>query len=429
MERISTVSYNGQIPDSLVIPPGKLLLAFSGGSDSLFLALMLSMFAPGRVEAVYVDHGLRDRNELEREVALNRSNAAALSIPLSVETVAPGQIMKIAENENIGVEAAARKERYRILFQKAEDGGFNYILTAHHREDQVETVLMRMLGNAPFWSYQGIVRDEGRLCRPLLDVPKATIMQILQASGLRWSEDSTNEDTNFLRNSIRHKIMPLLSETERCCISHIAANVASLRRRYPSLSFSRDGGYVQIDRSVYLDALPFQREEFIYSAMQNGGYAGRVSRRLVEAVTENAALGKGHIESCGFYFYFSASSLSLYPPLYDFAVFWDGRNISVHNLVLEETVPDNLTLVVDRSKLVPPVIFRNAREGDRIELKDGWKNVSELEKDQRVPYSLVLEDRKGIVAYFSRFLGGRDRLSKRFLGAVADGVALAIRWE
>ena len=254
------MSYNGQIPDSLVIPPGKLLLAFSGGSDSLFLALMLSMFAPGRVEAVYVDHGLRDRNELEREVALNRSNAAALSIPLSVETVAPGQIMKIAENENMGVEAAARKERYRILFQKAEDGGFNYILTAHHREDQVETVLMRMLGNAPFWSYQGIVRDEGRLCRPLLDVPKATIMQILQASGLRWSEDSTNEDTNFLRNSIRHKIMPLLSETERCCISHIAANVASLRRRYPSLSFSRDGGYVQIDRSVYLDALPFQRD-------------------------------------------------------------------------------------------------------------------------------------------------------------------------
>ena len=86
-------------------------------------------------------------------------------------------------------------------------------------------------------------------------------------------------------------------------------------------------------------------------------------------------------------------------------------------------------MIIDEKKLVPPVILRTSREGDEIMLKGGLKKVSELEKDMRVPYSLVLEDRVGIAAFFARFAGGRDRLSSRLLSASPEGTALAIEIE
>ena len=421
--------YNGRIPEGLEIPQGKLLLAFSGGSDSLFLALMLSVLAPGRTEALYVDHGLRDRKELDREIALNRKNAALLSIPLEISVIPEGIIKEEALRGNSGIEAVARKERYRILFEKARREGFDHVLTAHHRDDQAETVLMRMLEASPFWSYQGILKEDGLLFRPMLNVAKSTILSVLRSSGLEWSEDSTNADTGYLRNNVRHNLLPLLSEETKDNLCNIAANVASFRRRFPSLKPLHDCWFTSISREDFLNALPFQREEFIYKTMSVKGYSGRISRRIVSAVTELAEKGKGRIEMAGFYFYSSKTLITVFPPLYDFSLTWNGECITSQKLSLCSAVPDDLTLIIDENKLERPVVLRNSREGDRIELKDGWKRVSELEKEQRVPYSLLLEDRRGVVAYFARFLGGRDRLSSRFLGPALKGTALAIRWE
>lgn len=187
---------SGRIPDGIRIPDGKLLLAFSGGSDSLFLLSILSLLAPERTEAVYVNHSLRPREELDREIALNKNNAGKLGIPLSVFTIPKGSINSLSTEKNCGIEAAARELRYKILLEKARKDGFDWILTAHHREDQAETVLMRILSGSPFTSYQGIARADGMLFRPLLSVAKKDIMAYLEKSGLEWSEDSTNSDTS-----------------------------------------------------------------------------------------------------------------------------------------------------------------------------------------------------------------------------------------
>ena len=87
---------------------------------------------------------------------------------------------------------------------------------------------------------------------------------------------------------------------------------------------------------------------------------------------------------------------------------------------------DGLTLRIPLSSLSAPALIRSAREGDVIALKGADKKVSELMKDQRVPYAVVIEDRNGIVAYLARPFGGRDRLSRRFLGASGESVALAL---
>ncbi len=416
-------SLREQIPEGVSIPDGKLLLAFSGGSDSLFLLIVLSIIAPDRTLALYVDHSIRDRNELDAEVSLNIQNASKYGIPLRIERVPDNLIA--AEAERKGVEAAAREARYAILRSAAMEYGADHILTAHHREDQVETVLMRMLSSSPFYAYQGIKREDGLLFRPILSVPKKEILAFLSAAGAVWSEDSTNSDTGYLRNRIRHSVLPLISEQERCLILKIADNVSSFRKRYPELSV-RKMFFTEAGRKEFLASPAFIQEEFLYTAFREAGVDERVPRKAIAEITRKAEEGKGRSEYGEITFFFSCDYIRIYPPFPDFVAEYTGKDIRFSSLFLKHEAEDDLTLNIDSSKLVPPVIVRTAREGDRIELKGGEKKISELEKDLRIPYSIVMEDRSGIVAFFSRFLGGRDRLAKRFLSDDRKGIALAI---
>ena len=421
-------SSSGRIPEGVVIPGGRLLLAFSGGSDSLFLMSVLSRVAPERTEALYVDHSLRPRRELEHEIRLNKENAERLGIPLRIERIPDGAVDKLASDKGIGLEAAARTLRYSILRRVCSSEGFSYILTAHHREDQDETVLMRILSGAPFYAYQGILQEDAAVFRPILSVPKRDIITYLSDEGLSWSEDSTNGDTGYLRNSIRHHLMPVMTESCRDSLSRIASSVAAFRRRFPPLD-AGDGFYAETGRDAFLSAMPFQREEFIYRALSRLGYPGRIPRALAEEALRKAEEGKGGFRSCGAHFIFTRSSVRIYPEIRDSVLQFTGEPLSFCGLVLGSVVPDALTLVFNQERFVPPVIIRTSREGDIIHLRGGRKKVSELEKDMHLPYSFVLEDRAGIAAVFARILGGRDRLAARFLDDSPEGSALAISME
>ena len=418
-------SSSGRIPEGIVIPEGRLLLAFSGGSDSLFLMSVLSRVAPERTEALYVDHSLRPRHELEDEIRLNKENAERLGIPLRIERIPEGDVEKLASDKGIGLEAAARTLRYSILRRVCSSESFSYILTAHHREDQDETVLMRILSGAPFYAYQGILEEDLPVFRPMLSVPKRDILAYLADEGLSWSEDSTNSDPGFLRNSIRLCILPLISEEECCAISSIASNVAAFRRRFPPLA--DDGGVV--DRKAFLSSFPFQREELVYALLSRYGFDGRIPRQVLDAVAGKAEEGRGSLEIGAVSAVFSSDSISFHPRLDDFAMEWKGGPLRFQGLVFGPVEPDSLTLVIDTDRLVPPVVLRTAREGDRVQLKGGVKKLSELGKDMRIPHAIVLEDRRGIEAVFARFAGGRDRLSEAMLSESRKGVALAIRHE
>ena len=408
---------SGRIPDGVIIPEGKLLVAFSGGSDSLFLLSVLSEAAGDRTEAVYVNHHLRPETELREEIELNIENAELLHIPLTIINIPEGEITKLAKEKDCGVEAAAREVRYRLLREKADNEHFDWILTAHHREDQAETVLMRILSGSPFTSYQGIRREDGKIFRPLLSVPKSEIMDYLQLRKLEYSEDSTNSDTDYLRNDIRHNIMPLISDTERDILSRIAENTEAFRNRIPTIKITDRYFYKTLDRNEFIGAFPFQKEEAVYSVLSSFGEKSRVPRSLIDDICKKAEEGKGRIIISSAVFFFTSDEIRIYPSISDFVTLFENDEARYRNILLGVTPHhDTLTLRIDTSKLVPPVILRTSREGDRIILKDGERKISDMEKNLRIPYSLVLEDRSGIKAFFSRFLGGRDRLSLDMLG-------------
>ena len=184
-----------------------LLVAFSGGPDStaLLLALheLLEESGRERLRAAHVDHGLQ--NEAAGWVEHCRAAAGVLGVPLTcceVEVRADGR----------GVEAAARRARYAALKTLMQPG--ECLLTAHHQDDQWETVLLRMLRGTGVAGLAGIRESrafgDGWLLRPLLDVPRAELRAWLEQRGASYIEDPSNRDTGFDRSFLRNEVIPLL---------------------------------------------------------------------------------------------------------------------------------------------------------------------------------------------------------------------------
>ena len=163
-------------PFTLNLPPNdRFVIAFSGGIDSLALISFMSEEERNRSAAVYVDHSIRKREELDEEIKLNRKNARKLGVPLYIIRLGEGEVERYALEKDCGIEAAARSLRYSVLERFREEKGYDWILTAHHLNDQAETLIMRMMSSAPFWSYGGIREIEGHIRRPLLSLDKSQI--------------------------------------------------------------------------------------------------------------------------------------------------------------------------------------------------------------------------------------------------------------
>jgi tRNA(Ile)-lysidine synthase len=187
-----------------------IVLAVSGGPDSIALmwlaARWRSTLARGpRLIAVTVDHGLR------AEAAAEAREVKRLARTLDL----PHRTMRwTGEKPKTGLPAAARTARYRLLAQAARACGATHILTAHTRDDQAETLLMRLLRGSGIGGLAAMAReserDGVRLARPFLQVSKSQLVATLKKAKIGFADDPTNRDTNFTRPRLR-EIMPVLA--------------------------------------------------------------------------------------------------------------------------------------------------------------------------------------------------------------------------
>ncbi|KFL35661.1 tRNA lysidine(34) synthetase TilS [Arenimonas donghaensis] len=195
----------------LALPPvprdGPLLLAYSGGLDSTVLLHGLATAPHLRargLRALHVDHGLHPRSGAWAEACAE--NCARLGIELHVRRVT-------VEERGDGLEAAAREARHAAFAEELAPG--ELLLTAHHRDDQAETVLLRLLRGAgdglaamrPFRRF-----GAGWLWRPLLDLPRAQLQAYAREHALHWLDDPSNASDRHDRNFLRHHVFPRLLE-------------------------------------------------------------------------------------------------------------------------------------------------------------------------------------------------------------------------
>lgn len=178
-----------------------LAVAVSGGSDSMALVLLAADWArarDGRVTAVTVDHGLRP--EAAEEAARVAGWCAARGITHEI-------LHWTGPAPRSGIQAAARAARYRLLEDWCSAHDVLHLLVAHQREDQAETLLMRLLRNSGIDGLAGMAavveRGAIRVLRPLLTLPRARLRATLAAAGQNWIEDPSNRDLAYLRVRLR----------------------------------------------------------------------------------------------------------------------------------------------------------------------------------------------------------------------------------
>ncbi len=199
-----------------------LLLGCSGGADSMALLDLLAALAPELrldLHAATVDHGLRD---VEREVATVRDACAARGVPWALLRVEIDRETRAAR----GIEAAARRARHRALLERADLLGATSIALAHHLEDQAETVLMRAMVGTGVRGLAAMRPRRGPLVRPLLGIRPQELRRHLERAGCTWCEDPTNADPRFLRNRVRHELLPLMRSIAGGAVAERLAGLA-----------------------------------------------------------------------------------------------------------------------------------------------------------------------------------------------------------
>jgi tRNA(Ile)-lysidine synthase len=192
----------------------RVLVAVSGGADSTALALFVAEAAlhPARATMlaglVHVNHQLRGE-ESDADEAFCRALAARLDVAIHV-TVAP-----VAVPPGRSPEAAARRARYAAFQTAAAALGATCIATAHTLDDQVETVLLRVLRGAGLRGVAGIRSRRGSVVRPLISCRRTAVRAWLTGRGETWREDRSNDDLSIPRNRIRHALLPTLENVVR----------------------------------------------------------------------------------------------------------------------------------------------------------------------------------------------------------------------
>lgn len=207
----SDFSKHHQSPEQLDTPSNQeYLLAYSGGCDSHVLLHLLSEFKRlkliSNVKAVHVNHQLHD--DSNRWAAHCVQQCENYSIPCDVINV------NVDKNSGLGLEATARTARYEALKMLVNKG--QYLLTAQHSDDQVETFLLQSLrgGGVKGLSSMPIIKpfSKGFLYRPLLHVSQLNVSEYAATNKLNWVDDPSNEDTEFDRNFLRKNIIPVLKQ-------------------------------------------------------------------------------------------------------------------------------------------------------------------------------------------------------------------------
>ena len=222
---------------------GRVLCAVSGGLDSMCLLDYMTRQPSFSVGAAHFNHCLRGA-EADRDEAFVRDFCAKRRIPF---VSGSGDTRSLAEREGLSTEEAARRLRYEFLNKAAEDGGYDAILTAHHADDNAETVLLNLVRGTGSAGLAGIPQVRGNICRPFLRIPRAELAAYAAAHGVPHVEDSTNDDPDAAaRNALRSSVMPVLRQINPKCVENIARTSAILREESDALESMARGLMNQI---------------------------------------------------------------------------------------------------------------------------------------------------------------------------------------
>lgn len=257
------------------MPPNTpILLGLSGGADSVALLHMLCEYAKGfsmKLAVAHVEHGIRGEDSL-RDLAFCRSLAEKEGLAFYAKSV---NVPTLAEQNKMSIEEQARAVRYEFFEAVMREHNIPLLATAHNATDNAETMLFRMARGTGLRGLCGIPEARpfggGLVIRPLLSMSKEEILSYCQSHQLSFVTDTTNSDTSYARNRIRHRILPELTKINEAAVRHFSELAETL---------SEDEAYLKEQTEKILDR---EQEGGIRTERFNalpGALAGRVVSAL-----------------------------------------------------------------------------------------------------------------------------------------------------
>lgn len=273
------------LAERLTPVPRRMLAGVSGGADSVALLLLL-LERQAQITAVHVNHGLRGEAS-DGDERFVRELCGKLGVPLVT--------FRLDAPADPG-EDWARRERYACFRKAAEQTGIRAIALAHHREDQAETLLMHLLRGAGLTGLGAMARETEQdgltIIRPLLDVSREELRAYLADVGQDWREDASNGEMRYLRNALRHGVMPQLERLAPGAAKRLAGTAAILREEEALLQRMAEDFLARQGSEAYLPLLALReqpaamRRRILRTWWQRAAGETRQERSLSAAQTE-----------------------------------------------------------------------------------------------------------------------------------------------
>ena len=381
----------------LITPGDHIICALSGGADSMALLWSLYLLKQKldiRLSAAHFNHHLRG-TESDSDEAFVREFCHRFDIPLFVGqgNITPGQK---------GLEAAAREARY--AFFATLDGK---IATAHTADDNAETVLMHLVRGTGLKGLGGITPKRGNVIRPMLTVTRQDVLALLEAYCVSYRCDSSNDTDQFLRNRLRHHVMPLLAEENPRLAENLTAMALSLREDEEALEgLANANGEVAVSKLLQMPQALRRRylkaflEKLGVKEPERSHVALAESLVFSEKPSARACFPGGiTLERC--YDTLRATPTGEIPEAVKLAIpgqiQWCGWQVRCQMATEVINDPHTFTLAVRGD-----VYLRSRLAGDEMRLPGGTKSLKKLFIDRKIPASQrplipVLADEQGVL--------------------------------
>lgn len=394
-------------------PGDRVVCAVSGGADSvalLFAMYLMSQKLQIQVEAAHFNHQLRG-DESNRDELFVREFCDGYHIPLhlGVGDITPGEK---------GLEAAARDARYAFL--RSIPGK---IATAHTADDNAETLLMHLVRGTGLKGLGGITPVCGNLIRPMLSVTRDDVLAFLDEYHLPWIEDSSNSTDAFLRNRIRHHIMPLLKSENPALAENLSATAIRLREEDAALTSMVPKELPDVSELLKLHPGIRARalSDFLFKcgiSEPESKHITALEKLLLSAKPSASVDLPGGIVICRNY-----NRLEIresFEPIKLQKISCPGAvELPYPSVRIAVSPAEKPYMTVDRFTVSVrgDLYLRSRQPGDKITLKGGTKDLKKLYIDRKIPAHLrssipVLADSEGVVGVYgfganlSRITGG-----------------------
>jgi tRNA(Ile)-lysidine synthase len=376
----------------------KLLLAFSGGVDSVVLAELLRKTGYA-FDLAHCNFKLRG-NEANTDTEFCEDYAKTNGLKCHIIFF---DTKEYAQQHKLSIQMAARELRYNWFNELINEHGYSYILTAHHANDNVETLFVNLIRGTGIKGLQGIPQKQNAIVRPLLFATKEEIKEYATKHELMYREDSSNQEVKYKRNFIRHEIVPGLKTLNPALEETMITSIEFFKQSADIVAaFASDKFKTickEVNNQLWIDINLLkhepQKETLLFEWLYKKNFKTTQTQQLAEVLTSDKQVGK-LFSSTTHQLVVDRTHIIVQPLNTEFETteytinsFSDTEHLPI-KLVFEETTSKEFSKSRNEIKIVYsenlfPLKLRKWRQGDRFKPlgMNGFKKLSDFFKDQK----------------------------------------------